>query len=341
MTVEDREGGGRCVLLMFQLKGALLAGGVWSAEAASVPAAVLRARGALCPAPMFGVVEPSRIETVEESLGRLGVYDRLALVVARERRGDEPRWLLYEEVLRAADLPRGQVVFVGADLDGEVRPAWDAGLCAVWLDRLGIGEARDLPLHRIGGLEDLVPLLRGWIHSDRDRHRDALVDRIEAAFDGASPPPAGHRSLLEAEAWDGYEQANRSGEHLGRWQDLPEELLHRCSNALTYLDGHGFRYYLPAIMTARLRPGLLPHRGEPMICDSLDFALLPDRGDAGARRHALEQLGRLSPEQRRVVADYVVLTHDESLARDRWRRAAAVEGARWFDVWWPPEAGAQ
>ena len=327
------------MLLMFQLRGALLPSGVWSAEAASTLAAVLRALEALRPAPTIGVVEPARIETVEESLRRLGVYDRLALVVARERRGDEPRWLLYEEVLRAADLPRRDVFFVGADLEGEVLPAWDAGLYAVWMDRLGTGEGRDLPVHPIAGLDALVPLLSRFIPGDRDRHRDALVDRIEAAFDAVPPPAEGHRTLLQAEAWDGYREADRSGEHLGRWQDLPEEHLHRCSNALTYLDGHGFRYYLPAIMTARLRPGL-PHRGQPMICDSLDFALLPDRGDGGARRHALEQLGRLSPEQRRVVADYVVLTHDESLARERWRRAAAVEGARWFDAWWPAEAGA-
>lgn len=83
-----------------------------------------------------------------------------------------------------------------------------------------------------------------------------LIHAIETGF--AAVKLGGGLTLGEADALDGYGDPDtlreaRQAEPPGPWQALSAEHLERGSRVLMFLDGEGFRYYLPALMCLALR----------------------------------------------------------------------------------------
>ncbi len=166
-----------------------------------------------------------------------------------------------------------------------------------------------------------------------------LLAAIDVAFDGVPVPDEAHRTLYQADAADDYASCDRSRDHLGRWQDLPDAHLRECQWALAHLDAQGIRYYLPAIMSARLRGRIDPEGDvQSYLIDSLDFTLEPGPG-YDLREYARGRLGGLDRAQRRVVGDYVDLCVSSDEARQAWARVREhdrLDGdGHWFEVWWP------
>ena len=91
---------------------------------------------------------------------------------------------------------------------------------------------------------------------------NALIARINAAFDGVPVPDEDHLTIFQAQAADDYDTCDRSRDHVGRWQDLPISHIVDNESAWAYLDEQGIRYYLPAgaLLDLRVdfRPGTVP-----------------------------------------------------------------------------------
>ncbi len=81
--------------------------------------------------------------------------------------------------------------------------------------------------------------------------REGLIKNINIAFDGVEQPTS--ITLLVAEAHDEYDYENdqkwREKDYNGSWQGIPDKLIQHCQSALSYVDKHGMRFYLPAYMT--------------------------------------------------------------------------------------------
>jgi len=92
--------------------------------------------------------------------------------------------------------------------------------------------------------------------SDFEVRRHALIAEITAAFRGVSRD--GGTTLHEADAIDARkssdeQSAARRLDLETRWQDVREEDIFACREALSFLDEKGFRYYIPAFMICGLR----------------------------------------------------------------------------------------
>lgn len=91
---------------------------------------------------------------------------------------------------------------------------------------------------------------------NRNKSRDRLLRRIEAAFGGVRL--GGGRSLHQVDAMDDYEEDDvvakaRELDTEVRWQDVSDDKLVRFAGALPFLDAEGFRFYFPRFMTFALR----------------------------------------------------------------------------------------
>lgn len=84
----------------------------------------------------------------------------------------------------------------------------------------------------------------------------AVIAEIETAFDGVSRGDG--VTLHEADVIDdcGSDKERGAARQLDtetRWQDVPDELIERFSCPLSFLDGAGFAYYIPAYMRWAIR----------------------------------------------------------------------------------------
>lgn len=127
-----------------------------------------------------------------------------------------------------------------------------------------------------------------------------LIDWIEQAFDGIPAPGEGHLTLYQAEAADDYAKCDRSRDHLGRWQELPEQHLLDCQWALAYLDEQGIAYYLPAVMCFACRYSFASPDG--WLTESLSYKL--------AAPEQCEYFKVLSWQQRATVCAYAAASGD-------------------------------
>lgn len=131
----------------------------------------------------------------------------------------------------------------------------------------------------VAPLED-PELITSGLSASLMKHRadlaEALTTFTVSAYDGVPLPDDSSRTLSQASAADDYEDCDRSTDHLGRWQDLPDSQLLSNQWALPHLDAQGFAYYLPALITFHLRHMDTPHPKDIWLSWSFECGLAPD-----------------------------------------------------------------
>ena len=182
------------------------------------------------------------------------------------------------------------------------------------------GESLGLPLSPVFALQ-------------RERVVAAVLAWIDRAFDGVPVPDEDHRTIYQAEAADSYASCDRSRDHLGRWQDLPDAHLLENQWALAHLDEQGIHYYLPAVMSFALRD---PPGNDYWLTESLEYTLEPSSPDL--RDYEQLRLALLDRAQRAAIYAFT-LTRRYSNAAVAWARVFEAErtGERpdWFELYSP------
>lgn len=102
---------------------------------------------------------------------------------------------------------------------------------------------------------------------------DEALRAIEVAFDGVARESG--ITLHEADAIDDHKSVEdrakaRANDAETRWQDVPAALIERFSCQLSFLDGKGFHYYIPAYMRWTL---LNCVRSNSFSCDHAIYSL--------------------------------------------------------------------
>jgi hypothetical protein len=127
---------------------------------------------------------------------------------------------------------------------------------------------------------------------------------IELAFDGVARPE--QLTLHVAEAHDNYDYDNdplhRTKDHVGRWQDIPDEHLLRCVDGLSHLAEDGLPYYLPAAM----RWVLLNFRDtDSRLIDWTIYQLAPNRNDKNLSKRYETRFARFTTRQWRACEAFL------------------------------------
>ncbi|MFC4330278.1 HAD family hydrolase [Streptomyces andamanensis] len=123
---------------------------------------VLPALDALAASHRHAVLSNSSLHVQERKLRVLGVRDRFEAVLCAAELGlSKPAAGAFHAACEALDLPPHQVAYVGDHPEIDARGAADAGLLAVWIDRVGTpGGAPARPdAHRIASLSELPAVL--------------------------------------------------------------------------------------------------------------------------------------------------------------------------------------
>ena len=170
----------------------------------------------------------------------------------------------------------------------------------------------------------------------RDRVIAATLAWIDRAFDGVPVPDRQHRTIHQAEAADNYESCDRSRDHLGRWQDLPEDHLLANQWALSHLDDQGIHYYIPAAMCFALRHQVSHHVRDTWLTESLGYTLGPSGTDL--RGYQQQRFGLFDRDQRAAIYAFTLVRgYTEQAAA--WRRVFVAERAAacndWFELYSP------
>jgi hypothetical protein len=176
-----------------------------------------------------------------------------------------------------------------------------------------------------------------------ERQRGDLIGAVQTwidrAFDGVPVPDAAHRTIHQAEAADNYESCDRSRDHLGRWQDLPDDHLLTNQWALSHLDDQGMHYYLPALMSFALRHARLRKPCGSKITEDLAYTLKPSLLEL--RDHEERKLARFDRAQRAAIYAFtLVMAMDPAIAA--WARVFEVDRdapcADWFAAYFGDRA---
>ena len=183
------------------------------------------------------------------------------------------------------------------------------------------------PLNGLKNLRNLTametPGFAPWVihaKAEDERCREKIVQCISEAFDGAPLPT--DTTLYEAENADDYGSDRHKGkkDHMGRWQDLPDEHVLDCQWAFPYLSKQGVRYYLPAFLVFMLRYMDDNKLSDNWIFHAMDCALGMnlESADARQREHSQEQFCLLTPGQNSAVNEFVQYYCEDQLTRTHW-----------------------
>ena len=168
-----------------------------------------------------------------------------------------------------------------------------------------------------------------------DKLIESIIGWLSAAFDGVPVPDPGHRTIHQAEAADNYDSCDRSRDHTGRWQDLPDEHLLTNQWSLAHLDEQGIHYYYPALMCFTLRHLRGHHPDDNWITESHSYGLAPSGADL--RDYQLGRFELFERHQRAAIYAFTIAAGYE--ASDAWARVAVAEkheeAPAWFEIYSP------
>ena len=135
-----------------------------------------------------------------------------------------------------------------------------------------------------------------------------LIKIIETAFDGVQQP---HKITLHVaqahDDWDDeHDMIHHKKDFIGRWNDVPNTHLEKCTSALSYFDSVGMRFYLPAYMV-----WILKFFGETEIGDFVLYSLDNNSNDPTMSKYFKERFSLFNPEQMRACALFVKYCAEE------------------------------
>jgi hypothetical protein len=189
-----------------------------------------------------------------------------------------------------------------ADPEGERDPTSGLSLRQAQRHFIAVGASSPVYVSEVRPPGPQEPRQPNWTPLDtlaRDLHTAALT-AIEEAFGTLSHP--GGKRIYEAELEDNYgtESATtlaRKNDTYSRWQEVPDEAVEQCSDALVYFDSLELRFHLPAYMTWALK---YYRESGSVSGDYVIYCL--DCPAPGARRDAwLERFAELDLAQRAAV----------------------------------------
>ncbi|MFT4627075.1 MAG: hypothetical protein ACI8PZ_005756 [Myxococcota bacterium] len=162
---------------------------------------------------------------------------------------------------------------------------------------------------------------------DRHSHAAHLTAQVAEAFATVQRPDPLTTSLYQAEAADNGQSCDQSRDHVGRWQDLPDQHVLDCQWALPWLDAAGMQHYLPAIMTFLLRTSAV-HDAEGWFVarGHLDdgYTWLGFGPEDGRVRFA-GALGRFAWAQRQALGAFLLFHARDPTVRAGWTRLLEAE----------------
>lgn len=146
----------------------------------------------------------------------------------------------------------------------------------------------------------------------------SLIRAIREEFGSVKFPS--HCGLYAAVAMDDWiedevkiREITRSKDYQGEWWNVPEKHLLECMKALSYLDGAGIEFYLPAYMTAIVKNPLA--FDEPHVRSSswqILFTMIPNDGsDPELVQYFFEQFSQINGGKKqvcRMFMQYVVIS---------------------------------
>jgi uncharacterized protein (TIGR02996 family) len=276
---------------------------------------------------------------------------------------DWDSWLVYADQLTERGDPRGEILVLEHRRDPEAKvlaDAWIAGWGEqlfdedadhhAWLRTLeplaGAPTPPDLRPAFARPISQLLALLEPSDHAreglspvlqlQRDRVLAATIAWIERAFDSVPAPDDAHRTIEQAEAADNYEEHDRSGAHLGRWQELPDDHLLANQWALSHLDEQGIHYYVPAAMCFALRHHISHNAADHWITESLEYTLQPS--GANLRDYEQRRFALFDRAQRQAIYAFA-LVRGHTVGAAAWSRVYEAEREReradWFELYSP------
>lgn len=132
---------------------------------------------------------------------------------------------------------------------------------------------------------------------------EELIEIIEKAFDGVPQPE--DVTLHVAQAHDNYDydhdKEHRRKDHIGRWQDIPNEHIKKCQSALSFVNKIGMQFYLPAYMIWCLK-----NFGSEEVSSAHTLYSLDNYAkDANLAEHHKELFSLFTPEQLSACAVFV------------------------------------
>ncbi|NUO49410.1 MAG: hypothetical protein HOV80_11195 [Polyangiaceae bacterium] len=157
-----------------------------------------------------------------------------------------------------------------------------------------------------------------------------IIRAIEEAFAGV---PCGEITIHEAEVIDAYgteamRRKARARDTETDWRDVPDSSVTECSDALTFLDPVGWRFYLPVYMRFGLRHLRSGHN------NAIDHAIYSlNKGDvADLANYKLQRFRMLDRAQTHAVQRFLAFAADndafcdsviaKSALASHWSRAA-------------------
>jgi putative hydrolase of the HAD superfamily len=111
-----------------------------------------------------GILTNGEVGQQTQKLRQTGLVDKFKLVVCAGEVGVfKPHQGIFQEAAKRAGVPLGKCTYVGDDKGADAIASRDAGMRAIWLDRMDESGRDGVPqgIEVIRGLADLYPLLNG------------------------------------------------------------------------------------------------------------------------------------------------------------------------------------
>ena len=134
--------------------------------------------------------------------------------------------------------------------------------------------------------------------------------------------------LKEAQGLDEYadeatRKKYREEDEKNDWSLIPVEKLERFHDSMSFFDPKGMRFHLPAFLIAQLKSEEGPFE---------NTGFLTDFWNENKKEHLKEQFDLLSPEQRKVVREFLIEMRDDPKATHSFNEFNDIRSA--LDAYW-------
>ena len=137
-----------------------------------------------------------------------------------------------------------------------------------------------------------------------------LVSLIDKVFDGVPQPSILTLHVANARDYRDYEHdiEHYRKDHIGRWPEIPNEHLKKCTSGLSFIDAIGMRYYLPAYMIWTLKN----YKDENIDCDMVLYTFDNHSKDSRLEKYFKERFSLFNDEQMKACALFIKFCSEDT-----------------------------